>query len=330
MPAAPHRIDVHFHSVPRAYAKALADSALGPHIRIPEWSPDLALRTMDQLGIQAAITSLSVPGCHLGDAAMARSLSRAVNEECAEFCARQPKRLGAFATLPIPDMEGACAEAIHALDVLKQDGIGLLANYDGVYLGDPSFDPLFEVLNARRAVVAIHPNNHPAGAQIHLRVPGFLMEYLFDTTRAAANLVFSGAMDRYPDIKFILSHAGGTLPFISWRLAEIAERQLAASPFKERFQIPLVADNRGQVTKDFVLARLKRFYYDTALAAGPQTFGALREVADPSRVLFGSDWPYCHVEMGEDMVASLDATLSAAEKPAVARDNALKLFPRFA
>ncbi len=329
MANAPHRIDVHFHSVPKAYAKALAESALGAHIRIPEWSPDLALRTMDANGIAVAITSLSVPGCHLGDDSKARSLSRAVNDESAEFCARHPGRFGCFATLPVPDMDGACVEAIHALDVLRQDGIGLLANYNGVYLGDPSFDPLFEVLNQRRAAVAIHPNNHPAGSQIHLRVPGFLMEYLFDTTRAAANLVFSGAMDRFPNIRFILSHAGGTLPFIAWRLAEISQRQLAVSPFKERFQIPLIADNEGRVDRDFILSRLKRFYYDTALAAGPQTFGALREVADPSRVMFGSDWPYCPVEMGDDMVQSLDTTLTAAEKPAVERGNALKLFPRF-
>jgi predicted TIM-barrel fold metal-dependent hydrolase len=326
---APHRIDVHFHSVPKAYAKALAESALGVHIRIPEWSPDLALKTMDANGIATAITSLSVPGCHLGDDAKARSLSRAVNEECAEFVGQNPARFGCFATLPVPDMDGACAEAIHALDVLKLDGIGLLANYEGMYLGDPAFDPLFDILNQRHAVVAIHPNNHPAGSLIKLRVPGFLMEYLFDTTRAAANLVFSGALDRYPNIKFVLSHAGGTLPFISWRLAEISERQLAVSPFKERFQIPLIEDHEGHVNRDLIFSRLRRFYYDTALAAGPQTLGALRQVADPSRILFGSDWPYCPTEMGGDMVESLDATLTAAEKPAVDRGNALKLFPRF-
>ena len=330
MAQAPHRIDVHFHSVPRAYAKALAESALGPHIRIPEWSPDLALRAMDANGILTAITSLSVPGTHLGDDGKARALARACNEESAEFAAKNPTRFGCFATLPIPDMEGACAEAIHALDVLKQDGVGLLANYNGVYLGDSSFDPLFEVLNQRHAVAAIHPNNHPAGAQIHLRAPGFLMEYLFDTTRAAANLVFSGAMDRYPNIRFILSHAGGALPYISWRLAEISERQLAVSPFKERFQIPLIANNPGHVDHELILSRLKRFYYDTALAAGPQTFGSLRAVADPSRVLFGSDWPYCPTQMGRDMVDSLDATLTPAEKPAIDRGNALNLFPRFA
>ncbi len=330
MAQAPHRIDVHFHSVPKAYARALADSALGPHIRIPEWSPDLALKTMDANGIAIAICSLSVPGCHLGDDAKARALSRAVNDESAEFVAKSGGRFGNFATLPIPDIDGACAEAIHALDVVRHDGVGLLANYNGVYLGDPSFDPLFEVLNERHAVVAIHPNNHPAGGQIHLRVPGFLMEYLFDTTRAAANLVFSGAMDRYPNIKFILSHAGGTLPFISWRLAEISERQLAVSPFKERFQIPLIADNEGRVTRELVLSRLRRFYYDTAISAGPQAMGALREVANPDHVLFGSDWPYCPVEMGDDMVKALDDSLSASEKPGVERGNALKLFPRFA
>jgi predicted TIM-barrel fold metal-dependent hydrolase len=163
-------------------------------------------------------------------------------------------------------------------------------------------------------------------------VPGFLMEYLFDTTRAAVNLVLSGAMDRFPRIRFILSHAGGTLPYIAWRVSHIAWRQLAEPPFTERFPLALIEQNSGQISAELVLSRIRRFWYDTALSAGPQTFGALNAVADPGRVLFGSDWPYAPETMTRDSIESLGAPgfLSVAQRSALDRGNALQLFPRFA
>jgi predicted TIM-barrel fold metal-dependent hydrolase len=144
-----------------AYREAIA--SLGPTIRTPQWSPQGTVDFLDRHGSVAAVLSLSVLGVHNGDDAEARKLAVRCNDEAAEFVARQPQRLGDFATLPIPDVDGVCEEAGRALDVLKLDGIGLLSSYGGKYLGNPLFDPLLEALDKRSMVVLIHPNN-PFGA----------------------------------------------------------------------------------------------------------------------------------------------------------------------
>jgi predicted TIM-barrel fold metal-dependent hydrolase len=334
MPNNAGRIDVHCHSMTPAYRTAIQN--LGAIIRTPEWSPQLALAFQDRHGIAAGIYSLSVPGTHHGDEAKARTLARRVNEESAAFVAKNPKRFGAYATLPIPDMDGACAEARHALDVMKLDGVGLLASYDGVYLGQPMFDPLFELLNERSTVVLIHPNNHPTTVNVKKGIsPGignFLIEFLFDTTRSALNLMFTGALDRFPNIRFILAHAGGTLPYTAWRLADIIYRQMTVPPWDTQYPSPFMQRHAGKVTPELVFSQLRRFWYETALAAGPSTYGSLKEVADPARIVFGSDWPYCPTEMCGDMIAALgnDKMLDAKTRAAIERTNALALFPRFA
>jgi len=218
---------------------------------------------------------------------------------------------------------------------LKLDGIGLLASYNGVYLGDPRFDPIFEVLNQRSAVVLIHPNNHPTTKMvregINQGIGNFLIEFLFDTTRAAVNLIFSDALDRFPNIRFILCHAGGTLPYVSWRLSEIISRQMTLPPWDTQYPSAFMQRYAGRVTPELVLAQFRRFWYETALSAGPQTFGSLKCVADPARILFGSDWPYCPDDMADDMIGALadPAMLDAGQRQAVERTNALSLFPRF-
>jgi len=334
MPSDAGRIDVHCHSMTPAYRAAIQN--LGAIIRTPDWSPAMALEFQDRHGIAAGIYSLSVPGTHHGDDAKARALARRVNEESAEFAAKNPTRFGAYATLPIPDMDGACAEARHALDVMKLDGVGLLASYDGIYLGQPMFDALFELLNERGTVVLIHPNNHPTTANvkkgISAGIGNFLIEFLFDTTRSALNLMFTGALDRFPNIRFILAHAGGTLPYTAWRLADIIYRQMTVPPWDTQYPSPFMQRHAGKVTPELVFSQLRRFWYETALAAGPSTYGSLKEIADPSRIVFGSDWPYCPTEMAGDMIASLadQAMLDAKQRAAIERNNALALFPRFA
>lgn len=328
------RIDVHCHSMTPAYREAIA--RLGPTIRTPEWTPETAVEFLDRHGIAAAVLSLSVPGTHLGDDAKARVLARRCNEEAAESIQRYPSRLGAFATLPLPDVQGACAEASHSLDVLKLDGIGLLASYHGIYLGDPCFDPVLEVLDARSAVVLIHPNNHPSTQSVRQGISkgigNFLVEFLFDTTRAALNLMYSDCLERFPRIQFILCHAGGTLPYVAWRISEITARQMAAPPWNTQYPSPFMQRHASEVSSDLVLSQLRRFWYETALAAGPQTFGSLKAVAAPDRIMFGSDWPYCPDDMTDDMTRALgdESMLDARERAAVERDNAVKLFPRLA
>ena len=232
-------------------------------------------------------------------------------------------------------MDGACEEARLRARRLELDGVGLLASYNGTYLGDPAFDPIFAILDERSAVVLIHPNNHPTTPQIKKGISegigNFLVEFLFDTTRAAVNLVFSDTLDRFPDIRFILCHAGGTLPFVTWRLSEIASRQMTVPPWDTQYPSPFMERYRGRLTPELVLSQFKRFWYETALAAGPQTFGSLMAVADPQRILFGSDWPYCPDDMTDDMMNALGKLdmLEAKQREAIERTNALSLFPRF-
>ena len=332
MPAVnPRRIDVHFHSVPVAFRKALV--AASAKVRIPDWSPQMSIEVMDRNGIAAAAASLSVPGVHLGDDKQARALARACNEEAAEWSARYP-RLGAVATLPLPDVEGACEEAIHALDVLKLDGVGLLTNYEGKYLGDPMYEPLLKILNDRSVAVPVHPAVNPSGALVQLRAHPSWLEYPFDTTRCAVSLVLADAMERFPNIKFILSHAGGTLPFLSFRLSQLINWQTAqpAEPsLHERFGSPLTRKYGAKCSPELILSLFARFYYDTALAPGEAAFGSLMHVADPSRIMFGSDWPYLYEEVvaaaGKQL--SQEGMLSGEQQVAIDRGNALNLFPRF-
>ncbi len=327
------RIDVHLHSMSPAYREAIR--SLAAHIRTPDWSPELAVAFLDRHNIGAGILSLSVPGSHLGDDADARVLAKRINRESAEYVTQRPDRFGALATLPIPDIEGACEAARHALDDLKLDGVGLLASYGGRYIGNPEWDPLLAVLNERSAVCFIHPNNHPSVDVVRQGITeglgNFVAEFVFDTTRAALNILFRDVLDRFPNIRWVLAHSGGTLPYFSWRVAEIASRQMNVAPWDTQYPSAFMTRYEGQVTPQLILDMYKRFWYETALSAGPQTLGSLLNVADPTHILFGSDWPYCPDDMTEDMIAALagNSELDAKQLQAIEGDNARLLFPRF-
>jgi len=327
-------VDVHAHSMLPSYRKALEAASLGPNVRLPEWSPDLALSMMDRRGILASIYSLSVPGTHLGDDAKAKELARRCNVEAAEILTKNA-RLGAFATLPVPNIELACEEAVYALDVLKLDGIGLLTGYGGKYLGHADYDPLLEVLDERSAVVHVHPAVHPSTSAVTLGVPNFLLEYPFDTTRAAVNILFADVFERYPNVKFILSHGGGALPFLAWRISAIAAWQLSRPPASESFlknRFPTKLTERvPELSLGLMRTLLKRFWYDTALVSDRGAMSAIREVADPSRILFGSDWPYAYEDtfVAEEVRSFNDPeVISASERSDIAWKNPIALFPR--
>jgi predicted TIM-barrel fold metal-dependent hydrolase len=326
----PGRIDVHFHSVPPAFRTAVESaSTLSVPVRVPAWTPELALALMDRQGIRTAIGSISVPGVHFGDDAAARALARRCNEYSAELVARWPDRFGAFAALPLPDVEGAVEEAAYALDVLKLDGVGLFTSYGRDHLGHSRFDPVLQALHERNAVAFIHPTTHPACRELNLGLPPFLVEYPFDTTRAVVNLILSGAVDRFGDIRFVLSHAGGALPYLSWRVASTAARLMTEPALLKRYPVPLIAEHGDGFTAEHFMTRLRRFWFDTANAAGPQVLAALAHVADPARILFGSDWPYVPETLVDDTVAALaESVPDAAPRAAIECGNALALFPR--
>ncbi|HXQ51709.1 MAG TPA: amidohydrolase family protein [Stellaceae bacterium] len=315
--AATHRIDVHHHFLPQRYmAEEHARVAGYTHgnmsaDRLLHWTPEQALEVMDQHGIEVAIGSGSTPGVWFGDVAAARRLSRDWNEVAARAAHDHPTRFGFFGMVAPPDIDGALKETEYALDILKADGIGLLSNYDGKSLGDPSFAPLFAELNRRKCVVYVHPTVHPCCAGL---IPGLIpqgIEFPLDTTRTITSLLVSGTFARNPDISFIFAHGGGTLPFLAHRIAEVTGRVKA---FEGRN--PLGATHE-----------LKKLYCDTASAASGPQLAAMMAFFQHSHILFGSDYPF--VQPPEAIEGLAHHPFTVAMRHAIDRDNALALLPRW-
>ncbi|MGH8973929.1 MAG: amidohydrolase family protein, partial [Acidimicrobiia bacterium] len=220
MTATGGRLDVHHHVLPPAYVDALSATGVGARsgIGFPDWRLADSLAVMDRHGIAAAALSVSTPGVALADEAANRRLARRCNEWAADAVREHPGRFGAFASLPLPDVDGSLAEVAHALDDLGLDGVVLLASHQGRYLGDAAFEPLMAELDRRRAVAFIHPTTPPGAPPAGVDVPVFAVEFVADTTRAVANLIFSGTLERYPGISFVVAHAGGFAPYIAARL----------------------------------------------------------------------------------------------------------------
>jgi predicted TIM-barrel fold metal-dependent hydrolase len=313
---AARRIDFHFHLIPKFYQDAVYEAGTGPQIgRYPEWSPERALELMDAQGIEIALTSLAQPGVQFGDPDRSRALARRCNDYAAELSARWPKRFGAFAVVPMWEMRHAIDEVAYALDVLKLQGVCLFASYGERFLGDPHFDALMEELDRRAAVVFVHPALHPSSRNLDLPWPGFMMEYLFDTTRATVNLAFSGTTERFRRIAFVLAHAGGLMPYFAWRLSVS----------------PMIDARLPQVPPEQIIARLGQFWFDTALSPTPQTMACLAGVARPQRIVFGTDWPFANARVvAEAMKIYETATpIPGLQRSAIDRTNALALFPQF-
>jgi aminocarboxymuconate-semialdehyde decarboxylase len=305
------RIDVHQHVVPPFWAKELRTDPSGTVI--PPWSAESAIDSMDSQEIATGILSLAAPSVIRWNKNERRKMARRVNEYAADLVAKQPDRFGNFATLPLPDVDGALRELEHALDTLRADGVILLANYAGKYLGDPAFEPLWAALNRRQATVFVHPGQPPL--PIAAGVAGQLVDYPFDTTRTAVQLVQNGIVDRYPGVRIILAHAGGFLPHASRRFAELARvfQPDAAKPAA-------------------ILASFQRFYFDTALSSGPTALLSIKAFAGSGRILFGSDFPYAPAGIDASFTAELDAYdgLTANDHRAINHSNAWTLFPRLA
>ncbi len=315
---APWRIDVHAHYLPDAYRSAgLAAGIARPDgmPAWPSWDPAAALAAMDRLRIASAVLSVSSPGVHFGNDAAARSLARAVNEAGAEVVAVHPARFGLFASLPLPDTDAALVEVGYALDTLHADGVVLLTNYRGIYLGDPRFDALFAELDRRHAVAFIHPTGpYCPGCSSGLDYPQPMIEFMFETTRAVTHLVFSGTLDRYPRIQFIVPHAGAAVPVLSDRIAGM---------------IPALGLPNAP-TADHVSGLLRRLYYDLAGYAVPKMLPGLFAVADPGRILYGSDWPFTPEAVVAKLSQLIDSTpiLDSETRSLILRANAEALLPR--
>ncbi len=264
-------IDVHHHILPEMYTSSLAKIGISTTngAPFPKWSARRSIDIMDRNGIQTAITSISAPGVFFGDMQFAVRLARQCNEFSAGLIADYPGRFGGFGILPLPDTDASLAEISYALDTLKLDGIALLSNTSGVYLGDPQFDDIYSELNRRKAVVFIHPTE-PEGKNFpKMNIPPSFLEFVFDTTRAVASLIQHNTIRRYPDIRFIVAHGGGTAPYLEKKMA-------------------LIAQISGWQSEQAV-SQLQRIYYDTALSTSTYTLALLSELTGEDKIVFGSD-----------------------------------------
>jgi 6-methylsalicylate decarboxylase len=307
-------VDVHHHILPDFFWQE-TNGHHGPvgGIAPPPWSRESALAFMDAAGIDVAVTSISTPGVHMGNDRRARSLARRCNELAAELVQARPDRFGAFGCLPLPDVDGSLAELSYALDDLKLDGIVLFSNARGVYLGDEKLDPLFEELERRRTVVFVHPTASPDRAAHALGLPDSLLDFVADTSRAIAHLHYTNTFARTPNVKYIFSHAGGTIPYLASRFSVVDEMGVISG-----------GKERGTAAATF-----RRLYWDTALSWHDPVLQLLRQIVGIDHVLYGSDFPYLRHDLAVGSREHIHRTeaLSDTERAAVLGGSALKLLP---
>jgi 6-methylsalicylate decarboxylase len=312
--AAPHRIDTHHHIIPPPYLAKERDKVLGPAHglakQLLEWTPARAVETMDQNGIATSVTSISAPGVWFGDVQRSRGIARDCNDYAAGMARDFKGRFGVFAALPLPDIEGSLKEIEYAFDVLKADGIGLMTNYADKWPGEEAFAPVFDELNRRKAIVYFHPTATTCCSNLLPGVPPATIEFPQDTSRTIVSLLYSGTFHRCPDIRWIFSHGGGTLPMLVHRLGGLLR----------------VRPDLVQKLPHGIPHELRKLYYDVVGIANSISFPAVREMAGMSQLLFGTDFPYWAADVTVKSVVGLG--LSAADQRAIECDNALRLMPQ--
>ncbi len=309
-PARPHRIDVHHHFAPPAWVAEVKGRPLLQTANTT-WTPAKSIEDMDRGGVAAAMVSITNPGLWFGDKAVTSRVTRACNEYGAKLVQDHPTRFGLFAAMPLPDVDATLKEIVHAYETLKADGIGLFTSYGDTWLGNPAYRPVMEELNRRKAVVHVHPTAANCCRNLDY-APGVApgsMEYGTDTTRAIMGVTFSGDAARFPDIRFIWSHAGGTVPFLAGRI-DGASR------------------TAGDRLPNGFMYELKKFYYDLAGAANPGAVASLLKLVTTAQVLFGTDFPPGGTSFDVARAVAGLGFFSDSDLRAIDRDNAVKLLPR--
>lgn len=308
------RVDVHHHFYPPQYLKAMKtvpgrEGGGAAFPGVAQWTTARTIEEMDKHGVTTAVLSLSPPGPRMLDVEGNRKLARLCGEYAAQMSRDNPGRFGLFAPMPMPDVDDTLKEIAYALDVLKADGIGLMTSYGDKWVGDPAFDPVFEELSRRKALVYIHPLAANCSLSLMKWVPDALIEYPHDTSRAICSLMFSGSLNRYPDIRFIFCHGGGTIPSLAGRITHSGSNRAFLS------QVPKGIDYE-----------LRKLHYDVALASFKPTLAALFAYVPMSQILLGSDYPFSSIGLSVEGLNEMD--LTQADLDAIYCSNPERLIPR--
>ena len=305
----PQRIDVHHHFAPPPWVAQVKGRPLLQTANTT-WTPAKSIDDMDRGGVAAAVVSITNPGLWFGDRAATRRLARACNEYGATLVHDHPTRFGLFAAMPLPDVDGTLKEIEHAYDTLKADGVTLFTSYGDSWLGNPAYRPVMEELNRRKAVVHVHPTAANCCRNLDYGVAPSSIEYGTDTTRAMIGVTFSGDAVRFPDIRFIWSHAGGSAPFLAGRI------EGGAGNAKDRMPNGFIHE-------------AKKFYYDTAGAANRGALSSLLQLVTASHVLFGTDFPPGASSLDIAKALADVGLFNERDQRAIDRENAVSLLPRF-
>jgi predicted TIM-barrel fold metal-dependent hydrolase len=309
-PATKYRIDAHHHFAPPIWVAAMKGN---PLLQAPNttWTPEKSIEDLDRGGGAAAVLSITNPGLYLGDRAQAIRLSRECNDYGAKMVQAHPTRFGLFAAMPLPDVDATLKEIAYAYEQIHADGIGFMTSFGDTWLGNPAYKPVMEELNRRNAVVFVHPTAADCCRDLNY-APGVhpaSMEYGTDTTRAITGICFSGDAVRFPNIRWIWSHAGGSMPFLAGRIGG------AAGNFKEQLPNGLIAE-------------LKKFYYDLAGAANVGAVASLQKLVNSDKILFGTDFPPGGRMLETAQTIRALKMFSEADLKLIDRDNVVKLLPR--
>jgi len=305
----PNRFDVHAHYMPPGAVGQVGPAQNFLASPMPTWSPEYALDFMDRHDIATQMLSVPTP--------LSKSESHSINQYGATLVKQYPTRFGLLASLPMDDVEAALSEIAVAFDQLGADGVVMVTNYGGNYLGNAKFEPVFAELNRRAATVFLHPTI-PAGYEcVACGRPGPVIEFTFDTCRTVADMLYAGVLNRHENIKFILSHAGGPLPTLAPRLGTIGTLPWVPHP--------------SELTQEAVRTQLARLYFDTAIAGTAASIGPVLELTKPEHIVFGTDFPPASEAVIEQNIAALGALtgMNEAEKSAI-NQNGKRLFRRFA
>ena len=285
--------DVHHHAIPPFYAEALRRAGLDiiDGFPIPEWTVQLSIDFMDRASIAFAVLALTIPGVDFLEGAEARTMAMRCNDFMAEVARQHPDRLGFFAVLPLDDIGEAVDEARRAIDELGALGIGLYTNHHGVYPGNERFWPLYEQLNARGTTVFFHPVRPANLPAVDLRPP--ILFYPVDTTYAAADMVVTGTLNKFPSIQWILPHTGGAVPFLRQRII-IGGANVGQDPEKMKLYAEAMQGLR----------------FDTAGAFDPECL-QMAAKASEQPLLYGSDFPF----MTEPVILRTQKVLETTDLP---------------
>lgn len=305
-----YRVDIHHHFGPPVWVNEVKGRPLLQPANTT-WTAAKSIEDMDRGDVAAAVISITNPGLWFGDRAATVRVARGCNEYAAKLMADYPNRFGFFAAMPLPDVDATLKEIAYAYDTLKADGVGFFTSYGDTWLGNPAYRPVLEELNRRNAVIHVHPTAANCCRDLNY-APGVgpgSMEYGTDTTRAITGICFSGDAARFPNIRWIWSHAGGTMPFLAGRIDG------ASGNFKT--QMP-----NGLMTE------LKKFYYDVAGAANAGAIVSLQKLVNSDKILFGTDFPPGGSSAAVARSLRDLGMFSETDLRAIERDNAVRLLPR--